>query len=306
MTNDLCILEGDVPVALAMDYSVKVQSYTGGLGHVRMELSGFYPCHNTDEVIEEKAYDFKADLRHPYESVYVHQENPDAPPPCLMEEEETAAPVKATSESPRAKSSGSLSLDDELMQIFEKTYGEIRRTLPADRKVLSSKAENARAAREEYLNAHPARIEKQKNKGIRKKYLLVDGYNVIFSWDDLKELAELDLNAARDKLLDILSNYQGFTGYELIAVFDAYKVKGHPGEVLSYHNIHVVYTKEAQTADAYIERATHEIAKKDNADITVVSSDGLIQMIVLGEGAVRISSREFASEVKRVGEGFIS
>ena len=159
-------------------------------------------------------------------------------------------------------------------------------------------------AREAYLKNHPgvaARNDKKKAV-VRKKYVLVDGYNVIFAWKELDELSRSNLESARTKLMDILCNYQGYTGVELILVFDAYKVKGNPGEVFDYHNIHVVYTKEAQTADAYIERTTHVIANSQNADVTVVSSDGLVQMIVVGEGARRISSREFEGVIKRVNE----
>lgn len=134
----------------------------------------------------------------------------------------------------------------------------------------------------------------------KKKYVLVDCYNLIFQWPELRDLMNINTDSARGRLLDILSNYQGYIGAEVIAVFDAYKVKGNPGSVMDYHNIHVVYTREAQTADAYIERATHEIMHGGDADITVVTSDGLEQMIVIGEGATRISSREFIHEVDRL------
>ena len=128
----------------------------------------------------------------------------------------------------------------------------------------------------------------------------MDGYNVIFAWKDLTVLANNNLDSARDALIDILADYQGFTGAEVIAVFDAYKVKNNPGSVMNFGNVHVVFTKEAQTADAYIERATHEIVKDKNADVSVVTSDGLVQLIVIGAGARRITSREFEEEVKRI------
>ena len=126
----------------------------------------------------------------------------------------------------------------------------------------------------------------------------MDGYNVIFAWKELDELAKHNLDAARSKLMDILCNYQGYHKKEVILVFDAYKVKGNPGEVQEYHNIHVVYTKEAQTADSYIEKATHELAKKH--DVTVVTSDGLEQLIIMGQGARRVSSREFELQIKEM------
>ena len=155
------------------------------------------------------------------------------------------------------------------------------------------------------MTKHPVEARKREKSSEearrpRKKYLLVDGYNVIFAWKDLAELAKENLDGARGSLLDTLCNYQGFTGYEVIAVFDAYKVKGNRGEVSDYNGIHVVYTKEAQTADAYIAKATHEIRNTSNSDVTVVSSDGMVQLIVVGDGAARISSREFEQEVNRV------
>lgn len=131
----------------------------------------------------------------------------------------------------------------------------------------------------------------------KKEYLLVDGYNVIFAWEELNELAKASIDAARNKLMDILSNYQGFTGCTLILVFDAYKVKGSQGEVQKYHNIYVVYTKEAETADQYIEKTTHEIGRKYK--VTVATSDALEQVIVMGQGAYRISARDFYEEVER-------
>ncbi|MBQ9632277.1 MAG: NYN domain-containing protein, partial [Lachnospiraceae bacterium] len=134
--------------------------------------------------------------------------------------------------------------------------------------------------------------------------LLVDGYNVIHAWKELTTLAEAYLAAARGRLADILCNYQGFTGLETILVFDAYKVKGGLGSVNRYHNIYIIYTKEAETADAYIEKATHEIAAEH--DVTVVTSDGLVQLIVLGAGAVRMSSAELFEEVSRVADEGIS
>lgn len=151
-------------------------------------------------------------------------------------------------------------------------------------------------AREEYRSNHTT-PEKKKN---IKKYFLVDGYNIIFSWDELNEIAKSNLDGARGRLLDIMCNFQGHIDQELIVVFDAYRIKGHTREVVEYHNIHVVYTKEAETADAYIERISHEMAKEHQ--VTVATSDRLEQMIVIGNGARRISARELEAEVKRVNE----
>ena len=144
-----------------------------------------------------------------------------------------------------------------------------------------------------------ARYKKKKYRDV-KQYLLVDGYNIIFSWKELNELARDSLDAARGKLMDILCNYQGYKQCILILVFDAYKVKGNKGGVKDYHNIHVVYTREAETADMYIEKVTHELGKKHN--VTVATSDALEQIIVAGEGAVRMSAKEFKEEVERVSE----
>ena len=131
-----------------------------------------------------------------------------------------------------------------------------------------------------------------------KEYLLVDGYNIIFAWEDLKELAAVNIDGAREKLMDILCNYQGFKKSTLILVFDAYKVKGNPGSVETYHNIHVVYTKEAETADQYIEKTVHEIGRKYR--VTVATSDQLEQVIILGQGGQRMSARELLEDVIEV------
>ena len=145
--------------------------------------------------------------------------------------------------------------------------------------------------------ARPGAYRKQKGE---KEYLLVDGYNVIFAWDDLKALAAVNIDSARDKLIDIMSNYQGYVGCELILVFDAYKVKQNPGSITKHGNIHVVYTKEAETADMYIEKTTHELGRKYK--VTVASSDGLEQLIIMGQGALRMSSRGLREEVERVNQ----
>lgn len=145
--------------------------------------------------------------------------------------------------------------------------------------------------------ARPGAYRKQKGE---KEYLLVDGYNVIFAWDDLKALAAVNIDSARDKLIDVMSNYQGYVGCELILVFDAYKVKQNPGSITKHGNIHVVYTKEAETADMYIEKTTHELGRKYK--VTVASSDGLEQLIIMGQGALRMSSRGLREEVERVNQ----
>ena len=308
--NDRSIIEGIVPVSLAMDYASQVQRYTGGLGEIRIELAGYYPCHNSEEIIEEVGYDFRSDARNPYESIYVHQENPIDPIPGVNDNKDKDETVGASagaaqmSGTPKKKVKEQ-SLDDELDNIFRQTYGE-KKDKPnpnPKRTILGEDEEKRRLAREKYYEEHPNEVRKKEAKQvkIKKKYLLVDGYNVIFAWKELKELAADNLDAARGRLIDILCNYQGYSGVELIAVFDAYKVKGGTGSNEKYNNIYVVYTKEAQTADAYIERTTHEIFKREEASISVVSSDGLVQMIVAGDGAIRISAREFEKMVAEAG-----
>ncbi|MBP5265463.1 MAG: NYN domain-containing protein, partial [Lachnospiraceae bacterium] len=188
-------------------------------------------------------------------------------------------------------------LDEELEAIFVRTFGPIRRRLPSQT-VIRPKDDGAKAAkaREEYFAAHENAANRRK--AVKKGYILVDGYNVIHAWKELAELMEVDIHGARGRLLDILSNFQGVDGREMIVVFDAYRVKGSVGFTQQYHNLYVVYTKEAQTADAYIERATHELVK--DASVTVVTSDRAEQIIVAGSGALRISSEEFERRVADV------
>lgn len=327
-----CLIEGLVPVTEIADYQASVNAYTGGLGSLSLEPGGYLPCHNEDEVIEDAGYNYRTDPAHPYISVYVHQEV--APPdPSLDGRKGSPSPYgfdpasagyEKRSDQPMRDASGRLigngyggpreekeyqgygGLENDLQEIFERTYGKIERKDLGQSLVIEAEEKQARETTEEakasYLAAHPNRKAKQESKQMsrKKKYILVDCYNLIFQWPKLRDLMNINTDSARGRLLDILSNYQGYIGAEVIAVFDAYKVKGNPGSVMDYHNIHVVYTREAQTADAYIERTTHEIMHGGDADITVVTSDGLEQMIVIGEGATRISSREFIHEVDRV------
>ena len=176
---------------------------------------------------------------------------------------------------------GSLEMDKELQEIFERTYGKTKRERQSFGYTNVPRTDNYRP-----------RPEKKPEK----EYLLVDGYNIIFAWDELKELAKANIESARNKLMDILSNYQGYRKRTLILVFDAYKVPGNPGEQTKYHNIHVVYTKEAETADQYIEKTVHEIGRRYR--VTVATSDATEQVIVLSQGAVRMSARELAEEIR--------
>ena len=188
----------------------------------------------------------------------------------------------------RGRGDGSLSFyaDKELQAIFTRTYGEPKRKLSSDydsRTVIRAK------------NTAPVKPSKEKEEP-EDEYLLVDGYNIIFAWDELNALSKESLEAARHRLMDILCNYQGFKKCVLILVFDAYRVPGSPGSIEQYHNIHVVYTREAETADMFIERVTHEIGK--GRRVRVATSDGMEQVIILGHGALRVSARMFHEEVQ--------
>ena len=293
------ILTGSVPVSEMLDYQSELTGYTKGRGHLMCTLKGYEPCHNAEAVISEMAYDVDADLDNTADSVfcshgagfvvkwdqvkdYMHLEGGKIKFAQPDEAEES-------DENPRQRVTqyyDSIAMDKELLAIFERTYGPVKRDPRID----------FRPPTKDYL---PKQAKyKQKDNPSGPEYLLVDGYNIIFAWDDLKELAAENLEAARQKLIDILCNYQGYKKCELILVFDAYKVKGNPREVEKWHNINVVYTKEAETADMYIEKVTHELGKKHK--VRVATSDGLEQMIILGHGALRMSALSFRDEVKQV------
>lgn len=317
-------LRGKVPAACVGDYAKEVAGYTGGKGRFSLELAGYFLCHNAGEVIEAIGYDSEGDTGHPAGSVFCSH-GAGYVVPWYEVEEKMHVPLTGRSDRQGGISGEELSeqemiawarerareqrggsrrgydgyggLESDLEEIFVREFGEIRRKLPSQEKrtVTFEKRQRVEEAREAYRREHGTAGQKQRK---RRQYLLVDGYNVIYAWQDLADLARENLEAARGKLTDILCNYQGYLGCELILVFDAYRVKGNPGEVQRYHNIYVVYTKEAETADAYIERTTHEIARE--CDVTVATSDGLEQMIVAGAGARRLSSRELRQEIERV------
>lgn len=199
------------------------------------------------------------------------------------EEPEEPAVTRQRSEAYR----GSLLQDKELMRIFEMTYGPIKRKSP-------DALHTPRPQRQDPKPPKAAAVPEGP------EYLLVDGYNIIFAWEELAELAKTDLDAARHRLIQILCNYQGYRRCELILVFDAYKVKGNPGSIERHHGISVVYTKEVETADMYIEKVTHTLAKEHR--VRVATSDGLEQIIILGHGAIRVPTRQFQEEVRQVEE----
>ena len=295
-------LTGTAPASEMRDYQREVWAYTKGRGRITFTLKGYEPCHNAEEVVEQIGYDSERDIDNPTGSVfcahgagflvkwdkvpeYMHikedflLEESDE----ISEEEQT---ITGNARFGNSSYSSGYGDDPELLAIMEREFG-------------SKQKERDRYSgyRKQTVSAPMPRKTVIKDTEPKKEYLLVDGYNVIFAWEELNELAKASIDAARNKLMDILSNYQGFTGCTLILVFDAYKVKGSQGEVQKYHNIYVVYTKEAETADQYIEKTTHEIGRKYK--VTVATSDALEQVIVMGQGAYRISARDFYEEVER-------
>ena len=310
--GEMTVLTGFAPVVTMRDYQKEVISYTSGRGRLSCTLKGYYPCHNQEEVVEAVGYDPEADLENPTGSVfcahgagfvvnwdqveeYMHVESGWNAPAG----QETKPEKPVTAKNWKEENEKYLATEKELEEIFERTYGPIRKLgeePPAGRSVKGWK-KSRRDPLEGYGKSTSDYKQKKTPDG-EKEYLLVDGYNIIFAWEDLKELAAVNIDGAREKLMDILCNYQGFKKSTLILVFDAYKVKGNPGSVETYHNIHVVYTKEAETADQYIEKTVHEIGRKYR--VTVATSDQLEQVIILGQGGQRMSARELLEDVIEV------
>lgn len=297
--REMSVLTGVAPVVTMGGYQSEVTAYTRGRGRLCCTLKGYQPCHNAEEVIEAAGYEPDADMENPTGSVFcahgagfvVNWDEVDSYAHIQTElglEETEQETILHTQPAQPYKSFDEIRLDqEELEEIFTRTYGPIRRERNAFQK--TSRTVTA-----------PASPRKSKPKEPEKEYLLVDGYNIIFAWEDLNELAKVNIEGARNKLMDILCNYQGYKKCTLILVFDAYKVEGGQGSVQKYHNIHVVYTKEAETADQYIEKTVHEIGKKYH--VTVATSDALEQVIILGQGADRLSARNLREEIQRMKE----
>ena len=298
--GEMSVIEGSAPVAKMRGYHTDVLSYTGGRGRLSCSLKGYEPCTNAQEIIAARNYNPEADIDNTPDSVfcahgagftvkwdkvgdYMHTDV------NLQGEEKEYDEQTAAEESKRraAEYLDRVATDKELMEIFEKTYGPIKRHVHT-----AMHTEKSLKKEEKPHKIKP----KQQLSG--PEYLLVDGYNVIFSWEKLNKLSKQSLDLARSQLADILCNYKGFCKCEVILVFDAYKVKGNRGEVEKYHNISIVYTKEAETADMYIEKVTHELAKTRR--VRVVTSDNVEQLIILGGGALRVSAREFEKEVAEI------
>ena len=296
--GEMTTIEGYAPVASMRDYQMEVNSYTRGQGHLTCMFRGYEPCQNAEAVIEEIGYDPERDVENPTGSVfcshgagfnvpwdkvpeYMHLENQLEKERALEEakkqSEQAAHQMPRAARTPKVYSKAE---EKELEEIFIRTYGKVERKGGLTSQTYESEYAKKQRKKEETMQ----------------EYLLVDGYNVIFAWEELKELAKVSIEAARDKLMDILCNYQGYKKCVLILVFDAYKVEGYTLEIQKYHNIHVVYTKEAETADQYIEKVVHHIGRKYH--VTVVTSDGVEQVITMGQGGTRISSRDFLDEIE--------
>ncbi len=301
--GELALLTGHAPVAGLRDYWREVAAYTRGRGRLSCSLRGYEPCADQEEIVAQTGYDPERDVENSPDSVfcshgagvnvkwYQVRDHMHVDSGLRLGKETPLPEPAAPSGGERQYRGGSLEQDKELLAVFERTYGKVDREL-----AFQPQKKPARTSLDEGKYA----IQNQKT---GPEYLLVDGYNIIFAWDELKELAQADVAAARAALEDILSNYQGFRKCVVILVFDAYKVKGNPGSVEKRHNIYVVYTREAETADAYIEKATYDLGRDHR--VRVATSDGLEQMIILGHGALRLSARAFKAEIEQA-QGEIS
>lgn len=291
---DKAVLVGIAPVATMRNYQQEVHSYTKGMGQMVCSLKGYYPCHNEEEVLADETYDAEADMSNPTGSVFCSH-GAGFVVPWYEVEEHMHLPLQNSSTAemqenvewrariPRAQEEYFMG-EDEINKIFARTYHANKRT--------DAKKPAKRVERRVITGAKP------RPKKSSEQYLLVDGYNIVFAWKELSELAKDNIDAARSRLMDIMCNYQGYKKCILILVFDAYRVKGNIGQMLAYHNIHVVYTKEAETADQYIEKLAHQMGR--DYHVTVATSDGLEQLIIRGQGCRLISAREFYVEVQNV------
>lgn len=289
---DRTILTGTAPVSTMRDYQKEVHAYTRGNGTLQCRLKGYAPCHNTEEVLAATGYDSERDTLHPTGSVFCAHGAGFLVPwyevkeymhlPSIMQEK----PSDSSEEKPTA------------YRVPEETDAWID-TEEVDRIIAQSVGANKKQKTlpKKKLPEYYKSTSKPKKQEVREEYLLVDGYNVIFAWEDLKDLAQVSIDGARGKLLDVLCDYQGMKKCNLIVVFDAYRVQGHKTAISTYHNIHVVFTKEAETADQYIEKFAHENGKKYN--VTVATSDGLEQIIIRGQGCRLLSARELKDEIER-------
>ena len=299
INGTIAIITGKAPVVTMQDYQKEVISYSHGCGKFFCSLKGYEVCHNTDAVIEALNYNSEKDMDNPTGSIfcahgagyyvkwdnvpkYAHIDNE------LCKKNVVREDFNTNSKKNYANFADGVIDQKEIDEIFTRTFGNIKQKRNHWGKAIKAEVDNNYQGQKqiEYIE--------------QKEYLLVDGYNIIFAWDELKKLAKVNIDSARDKLIDIMCNYQGYKQCELILVFDAYKVLGGQRTVLDYPNIHIVYTKEAETADQYIEKVTHKIGGKYK--VTVATSDGLEQLIVWGQGARRLSAADFWEEVCNTNE----
>lgn len=307
-----CVLSGCAPVETMRDYQKEVYAYTRGQGSLTVRLKGYMPCHNADEVIEERHYDPEADLRNPAGSVfcshgagfvvpwnqvkeYMHVESCFAGDRKAIEESAFQEELEKRKEAARKREENRSASGGEYFLGTDEIDAILQQATGAGRGLEKKKEGWQRQSRSTETRQAATRVYQGQPK--KEEYLLVDGYNVIFAWEELSALSKVTLDGARGRLLDILCDYQAMKGCRLIVVFDAYRLKGHPEEAYAYHNIYVVYTKEAETADRYIERFAHDNSKK--YQITVATSDGLEQIIIRGEGCRLLSSRDLQADVER-------
>lgn len=338
ISGETTVITGHAPVYTMREYYSELTAFSRGTGRLQVDIDGYQPCHNTEEVLAERHYDPELDRFNPsssvfcahgagylvdwydvYENMHV-KEDPGFEISGQLGYTEDGYAMDIPVNRP-GKSVSEMSItDEELSEIFARTFGgdykdkdvalngRFRRTT-SEYKVNGQY--NKSQSRDRQPGNGPLVGSRPADRGIatpgafkRRKsgedYVIVDGYNVIFAWDTLRELSEHNIDSARGKLMDILSNYQGYMNCKLIVVFDGYKVKDNKGERFPYDDIEVVYTKEGETADAHIEKLTHELARKHK--VTVVTSDGLEQIVTMGQGAIRMSSRDFKAEVERVNE----
>ena len=300
LEGEMAVLTGTAPVSAMRGYPREVTAYSRGRGRISVALSGYEPCHNGEEIVALSGYDPDGDMENPTGSVfcahgagfvvdwdqvedYMHLESAWGNGGEKTEPE--GLPVTESIRRQRAAEAETYASEEELKAIFERTYGPVKKERGSfEKRVRRSSSDSVSAYR-------PVKKEMP-----QEQYLLVDGYNIIFSWEDLNELSRVNMEGARSKLADLLCNYQGYRKCHVILVFDAYKVEGNHGEVVKYHNIHIVYTKEAETADQYIEKTVHAIGRKYG--VTVATSDGLEQVIILGQGARRLSARGLREEIE--------
>ncbi len=301
LEGEISVLTGKAPVSAMRNYQQEVVSYTKGRGRLFCTLKGYEPCHNTEEILEQIQYNPETDAENPPDSVFCYHGAGTIIPWYEVEkhmhlekvldgnqkEEEAGTVLEAEKRRSGRPAVGNVQEEKELEEIFIRTFGAPKSRIRADYARTRVFGEQAELKRDVYNP--PKRLP---------EYLLVDGYNVIFAWEELRDLARTNIDSARDKLMDVMCNYQGFRRCRLILVFDAYRVEGHKEEVVKYHNIYVVYTKEAETADQYIERTAHEMGRK--YQVTVATSDGLEQIIIRGQGCVMMSARELKEEIERI------